>query len=158
MAREIDKPTATIYKQELKDLYDPIEFDNSTLGDLGIVVLYARSLSHKPVTMIHIFQTKLESIYLESKLNERIHNITTRIMTRVVDGPNEEGREEQAQQDLDYLEEQVVIVLENNLSSVNWLNGYLDNNNIIAVDRAFSRNYYIKDIPLRIRRRVTVDN
>jgi len=147
-----DLATTDTYKTELKTILDPIVFDNSTLGNNEIIKIFERSINDKPHTVINIFQTNLRSRFLESKLNLRGYMITTRIRCLAI------KREEQAQQDMDYLEEQIITKYENNLSRVNWLNGYLDNDEITSLIRNFNDNYYTKDIPLIIKLRVVVNN
>ena len=141
------------YKTTLKSFIDPIEFgdDPATLGSASLVKTFEQSVKEKPNTVVNIFRTTLASKFLEGRLNKEPHVIITRIKTLA------ENREEKAQEDSDYLVEQIIAKYRDQLSNANWENGYLGNDNITGQSKNFDDNYYTTDIAVTIFDRVVVN-
>jgi hypothetical protein len=137
------------YIDTIISLISGIEFDNENLGTLGSQALIFRydksSIDSK--TEVRVYRDNLKSEVLDNVDNTRKHQLIISIVS------NAEGREQEAQEDLYYLEEQIYTVLEKNMSNLQWF--YLDNIDINSRPRAYNNNFFYKDIALQINEIVT---
>lgn len=146
----LETTQSNTYYEALKTLLDDIVFDSSTLGAKNIIKKYQRSVRSKPKTEILIFRSRLNSAMLETRLQAQTYAIIIRIRVLA------EDREEEAQNNLDYLVEQIINVLENNYNNVSWADGNLENIDFTSQIRTFNDNYYTEDIPIPIKKRENV--
>lgn len=132
------------FKTELKNIINTIEFDSTTLGAAELVYDYERSAEMDHITEVHIFKDSLKSEILDNVNNMLSHVIVISVIAKV------DGRQKQAQNDVDDLEEYIVKKLSQNFSNANWL--FLDNYNIETVNRKFESNVFVRDIPIQIKK------
>lgn len=143
------------YISAIKTLLEPIVFDNTTLAKANIIKTYQKSIATKPNTEINIFAAPLVSRFLEARLNRRERDIVVRIRCKAA-GDRNEPREQQAQEDIQYLEEQIMSKLEDALKNSSWGDGFLRTDELAFRDRNYQDNYYTKEITLTVNKWETV--
>ncbi len=149
------------YVPEIINLLNPIVFDTGTLGSLNLITNYDQAKKDTPYTQINVFGAGLSSNYFESKLSKRKYNVKIKIYCYTV-GERTVPRLLQAEQDLNYLEEQIITLLENNLETIiaDPVNSfsYSANDAIVSNEKRFADNYYIKEIMWPVFKQVVVNN
>jgi hypothetical protein len=137
---------ASTYIDTITTLISPIEFGTvETLGSAGLIYKQDRSeISH--LTEIHVYRDNLKTVILDNVTNQRTHYIVVSIIS------NAEKRAEQAQEDIYYLEEKLMEVLEKNHDNIGW--EYLNNYTALSKGRVYNSAYFYKDIVLEINEEV----
>lgn len=145
------------YIPQVIALLNPIPFDTGTLGSLDLITDYDQARKDAPYTQINVFGAGLASNYFESKLNKRKYNVKIKIYCYTV-GANE-SRLSKAEKDLNYLEEQIVQILENNLETLQADTfSYSNNDAIVFNEKRFADNFYIKEFMWQVNKQVVVNN
>lgn len=123
-----------------------IVFDGSPLSGSDILDPFEKSSMDKPNTKINVFNDRLKSERQESRLQKRSYMIAIRIHCRA------EKREKAAQDDLQYLEEQITIKLENLYNDPVWAAnaGHLENSNMEFRTKNFNLNWFSKELIIPI--------
>jgi hypothetical protein len=137
------------YKTSLKTIIEEIVFETAPLKD--IIVTYQKSNIDTPLTRVHIYRSRLSIERIESKMLNKRHTIYTEVITHM------QGRELKAQQDMDYLIEAISEKYINNLSKVDWGNGYLDSEEFASSPILYSKGYFVQYIPIDIVERYMIN-
>jgi hypothetical protein len=138
------------YKTSLKTIIEEIEFETNPLKD--IIVTYQKSRIDTPMTRIHIYRSRLSIENVESQMKHKRHTIYTEVITHM------QGRELKAQQDMDYLIEAIMEKYVDNLSKVDWVNGYLDSENFSSSPIMYSKGYFVQYISVDIVERYMINS
>lgn len=116
-----------------------------SLGSLNLIFKQDKAkIDHD--TEIHIFRDYLKSVILDNATNVRTHVIVVSVICLA------ENREAQAQEDIYYLEEKILEIVEKGHDNINWL--YLNNYDVSAKGRSYQSNYFYKDIAIQINEEV----
>lgn len=137
------------YLTEIKTILDPIVFDSTTLGTAGTISKYRTSLNDKPNTKIFIYAGGINSRMRESHLQEVERQIIIQVLCNI------EGRLNEAEKDLVYLQEEILIKLENNLNNATWGDGYLELNELTFTVPSFNdyfQNYISSSLVINVKK------
>lgn len=138
---------ALVYINAHVALLEPIVFAGGTLGNTpegnSLINNYAKSAKDNPNTILRIYSAGILHGKFESHLSQNIRRIITEIRTYA------DGREEQAQEDLYFLEEAVLNVYKDALKNAAWCDGVLELDNL-EFRSIYENNYYVSRLETRI--------
>lgn len=133
---------ASTYISTIQGIIETIPFDGGTLGSHGLVYPYEKGADVDHVTEVHIYCPSVRTEKLDNVTNWLVHNIVIGVLAKT------DNRMQQAQEDVVYLEEQIIQKLVVNFSNAQWR--FLDNYKIDPDPRIFQENYWFKGIPIRV--------
>ena len=142
------------YIPQIVSLASSIPYDTGTLGNLDLINNFEQSIKSAPNTLIDVMSDSINSMYFENVRNKRAYKIVVRIWCLI------ENRQQQAQLDLNYLEEQFIELIEQNMETlVANMPGfeYTENNQIASQNKNYVENYITKEISWTIYKIVNID-
>lgn len=145
--------TVDIAKDKLVELFNAIEFhDGKTLGETNTVINYHKALIQNVNTQVCVYSKgELESRAIENRTQKRMNGIEIEILVNIT------NREQQAELDLNYLQEKITEVIENNFNNSAWVAGELENTNFVWKRQSYADGFEARRLLINVAQRVRTE-